>query len=196
MVKISRIYTRTGDDGSTGLLGNVRVHKESPRVTAYGDLDELNAAIGSVRTALRTTPVQGLDEKLEFLQQRIFDVGAILAAPPGQSHASLPSLSTGDITRLEHWIDELVNGLPVLQSFVLPGGDEINSRLHIARTICRRAERSVLTLHRIEPLPAELLQFINRASDLLFAMARHAAHAQGAIEYLWLPGKKSDTSLS
>lgn len=189
MVRISKIYTRTGDDGSTALLGNERVPKDSLRVSAYGDIDELNAHLGIVRVQMSIDALPELERKVELLQQRLFDLGALLATPSQMSHPSLPRLAPETVDEMERWIDALIEPLPVLTSFVLPGGSELNARLHVARTVCRRAERSVLSLHRSEGVDAVILKFINRLSDLLFAMARYTAHVQQSPEYLWVPGK-------
>ena len=188
MVKINKIYTRTGDDGTTGLVGGERIPKDHPRVAAYGEVDELNAVIGWSRTLADQFKLFPLQEKLERIQHELFDMGAILASPPGAAHASLPALSDDQIARLESWIDEAVADLPELRSFVLPGGNELNSSLHIARTVCRRAERNVLALSRDEAVPQNVLVYLNRLSDLLFAFARFASMQTGANEYLWRKG--------
>jgi cob(I)alamin adenosyltransferase len=201
MVKINRIYTRTGDDGSTGLVGGDRVPKDSLRVEAYGEVDELNAALGIARTcAEKALKNQQADkpcakgaqllEQIALLQNELFDLGAELATPPGKEWPTMVTISASQIERLEHWIDDHTKDIPELRSFVLPGGTDLNASLHLARTICRRAERRVLTLSRHEKVSALALTYLNRLSDLLFAMARAESHRTGASEYLWEPGRK------
>jgi len=186
MVKINRIYTRTGDGGETGLVGGPRVPKDSPRVEAYGELDELNAALGWARTiADRST--SPLRDKLAALQNELFDLGSELATPPGAAWPGMIQAGPAQVKRLEEWIDELNAPLPELRSFVLPGGTELNSVLHLARTICRRSERAILRLSRVEEVSADVLAYINRLSDLLFAMCRAESHHAGVPEYLWKP---------
>ena len=201
MVKINRIYTRTGDDGSTGLVGGDRVPKDSLRVEAYGEVDELNAALGIARTCaekglktenaekFRTKGAQLL-EQISLLQNELFDLGAELATPPGKEWPTMATISASQVERLEHWIDDHTKDIPELRSFVLPGGTDLNASLHLARTICRRAERRVLTLSRHEKVSALALTYLNRLSDLLFAMARAESHRTGTAEYLWEPGRK------
>jgi cob(I)alamin adenosyltransferase len=205
MVKINRIYTRTGDDGSTGLVGGERVAKDSLRVEAYGEVDELNSALGVARTLAEKilvseknnpedTKLKQLLEQIASLQNELFDLGAELATPPGKEWPTMKVISGGHIERLESWIDEHTKNIPELRSFVLPGGTELNAALHLARTICRRAERRVLTLSRQEKVSAHALTYLNRLSDLLFAMARAESHRAGSPEYLWKPGGNSAES--
>ena len=191
MVKINKIYTRTGDDGQTGLVGGARVAKDSIRVRAYGDIDELNSFLGWARTICERTSGHALLSKLQELQNDLFDLGSELATPPGGAWPGMVTIQPHHAQKLEHWIDELMDGIPELRSFVLPGGTDLNSALHVARCVCRRAERSALELSRTEPVSKELLIFINRLSDLLFAMARFESHRSGTPEYLWTPGKSS-----
>lgn len=193
MVKINKIYTRTGDDGSTGLVGGERVRKDHPRVTAYGDIDELNAVLGWARTLCEKLPRPTLLSKLTLIQNELFDLGAELATPAGTTWEGRLVMTAAQSTRLEQWIDELTGGIPELRSFVVPGGTELNSILHMARTVCRRAERSIISLMQSEPVSTELQTYVNRLSDLLFAMARHESSISGASEYLWVPGKDRPT---
>jgi cob(I)alamin adenosyltransferase len=188
MVTLNRIYTRTGDDGTTGLVGGERVKKTSLRVCAYGDIDELNCHIGVCVTILADGSIQALHEKLITIQNELFDIGSELATPPGEAWPGLPQTTSLHVERLEKWIDELNSGLPELKSFVLPGGSPLNAHLHLARAVCRRAERAVLVLADTDPVSADILHYLNRLSDLLFVMSRSAAHAAGAQEYLWVPG--------
>jgi len=172
-----KIYTKTGDDGSTGLLGGSRISKASPRVQAIGDVDELNAAIGAVR-------VVHTDSLLEMVQCALFDLGAELASPPNSKYeVDGPSISNS--IELEHSIDEMNGSLPPLKNFILPGGSEAAVRLHLARGICRRAERSVLALNELEAVSIESRVFLNRLSDWLFVAARAANAAAGIEDVPW-----------
>lgn len=190
MVKINRIYTRTGDDGTTGLVGGERVPKDHPRVEAYGDVDELNSIVGWARTLAENHKLYDMAPKLERIEHELFDIGAVLATNPKSDMKGIPNIVDEQIRRLEQWIDSAVEGLPELKSFVLPGGNDANSVLHLARAVCRRAERSVLRLSRSEQVPQPVLIYLNRLSDTLFAFARQAAHQIGTGEYLWQPGQK------
>lgn len=189
MVKINKIYTRQGDDGDTGLVGGSRIAKDALRVEAYGDVDETNAHIGWARTLAERSGVDALSSKLARIQNELFDLGSQLATPAGAEWQGMILMSDAHSTRLESWIDELIEGLPELRSFVLPGGTELNAVLHVARTVCRRAERSVLRLSRAETVARPVLVYLNRLSDLLFAMSRYESHRSGTPEYLWKPGE-------
>jgi cob(I)alamin adenosyltransferase len=188
MVKLNKIYTRTGDDGSTGLVGGGRVPKNSPRVCAYGDLDELNAYIGLCYTIANNEQKSPLSDKLLRIENELFDLGAELATPPGQEWPTMTKMGAQDVERLEQWIDELNAPLPELRSFVLPGGSVLNANLHLARAVCRRTERSVLDLKEVDFVSQEVVHYINRLSDLLFVMSRYALHLEGTSEILWVPG--------
>jgi cob(I)alamin adenosyltransferase len=178
-----KIYTRTGDGGETGLFDGTRVAKSDPRVSAYGDVDELNAWLGLVRSG--ASDVQ-LAEMLERIQRDLFAIGARLADPAGRIAARVTktAVTAGDIGRLEGWIDLLESELPPLRRFVLAGGCPTGAALHVARTVCRRAERSMVSLggDAVEP---ELVIYVNRLSDLLFMMARAANRRVGAAEAEW-----------
>jgi len=190
MVKINRIYTRTGDNGTTGLVGGQRVKKNSRRVNAYGELDELNAFLGWARTLALRGGQKKIEEQLAALENELFDLGAYLASP-ADSEQGLPlSIGSVHIERLEQWIDEAIDGLPELRSFVLPGGSELNSALHIARCVCRRVERALLTLQETEKVEQDAISYINRLSDYLFAAARRAAKEEKGVEFLWKVDKK------
>jgi cob(I)alamin adenosyltransferase len=177
-----KIYTRTGDDGRTGLLGPGRVPKHAPRVEAYGAVDELNACLG----VARTFDAQGwLTAELDAIQTRLFHLGAELATSSPAMLESLARLTDEDVTTLEGWIDRLEADLAPLTSFVLPGGDPIAAHLHLARTVCRRAERRVVALAAEETVDPRLVRYLNRLADLLFVMARWANHRAGVPETLW-----------
>jgi cob(I)alamin adenosyltransferase len=189
MVKLNKIYTRTGDDGSTGLASGERRSKADPRVDAYGDIDEANSAIGLAR--LSTNHMPELDAMLERIQNDLFDLGADLATPPSDKPLGYEPLRVvpAQVTRLEAEIDALNGRLSPLRSFVLPGGSPASAGLHLARTIVRRAERRMIALKEEgEEVSAAALQFVNRLSDFLFVAARVANH-DGADDILWRPGQ-------
>jgi cob(I)alamin adenosyltransferase len=178
-----KIYTKTGDSGETALLGGQRVSKSAPRVAAYGEVDELNAWLGFVRS---TTADEALSPMIDRIQRDLFAIGARLADPAGTVAAKVAkAVVTGDdVARLEHWIDSLEADLPPLRRFILAGGSPSAASLHVARTVCRRAERSVVALGAgaVEP---DVLVYLNRLSDLLFVMARAANHRAGVAESEW-----------
>lgn len=180
-----KIYTRTGDAGDTGLFGGSRVPKDDPRVAAYGDVDELNAALGLARA---TPPGELFDETLEAVQRDLFAIGGRLAAPdPAKGRAALEktALEAARVGALEAAIDEADLELAPLRAFVLPGGAPKAAALHLARTVCRRAERSVVALAREADVPPVLLVYLNRLSDLLFTLARLANHRAGRPDVTW-----------
>lgn len=174
--RLSRIYTRTGDDGSTGLGDGQRVPKDSLRVTAYGTVDEANSSIGLLLASEMGDDIRRL---LIAIQHQLFNLGGELCIP-GHS-----AIETADIERLEHWLDHYNGGLPPLKDFILPGGGESSARCHIARTVVRRAERDVIHLSHAEPVRAEAIGYLNRLSDLLFVLARVLARSSGHEETLW-----------
>jgi cob(I)alamin adenosyltransferase len=178
-----KIYTRTGDDGTTGLFGGERVPKQQARVEAYGSVDELNSAIGQVRCE----PLDPLSSQvLETLQNELFVLGAEVACVPGkESSLGIRLLNLEAVTRLESWIDEAEKALPPLKAFILPGGTRGSAGLHVARTIARRAERSLLRAGEQAPVRRDLIMYLNRASDLLFVLARRANHLAGVADTLW-----------
>jgi cob(I)alamin adenosyltransferase len=180
-----RIYTRTGDDGSTGLLGPGRVPKHAARVEAYGTVDELNAALGRARVL---DAQSWLTAELSTLQSKLFQVGAELAATTTEVLGKLERISDEDVTAVERWIDRLEAELPPLTSFVLPGGSALGAELHVARTVCRRAERRLVALLQGEPVDPRLVRYLNRLGDLLFVMARWCNRRAGAAETEWHPG--------
>lgn len=183
-----RIYTRTGDDGTTGLFGGERVRKDILRIESYGDVDELNSALGFVRSLLAEhNPVA--DMLLGTIQDDLFVLGADLATPPG-SRAQALRISQDRITFLENRIDTLESDLPPLRNFIHPGGCTAGAALHVARAVCRRAERHVVRLFHHEPDTGPLpMQYLNRLSDLLFVCARWVNHAVNIPEHLWQSGR-------
>jgi len=181
MVKLNRIYTRSGDDGTTGLGDGTRVTKTSARIEAYGTVDELNAVVG---LCLVHAGEEAPWSWLRRVQNDLFDLGADLAVPLAPDEAGRLRVGAARVTRVERWIDEANADLPELTSFVLPGGTPLAAGLHLARTVCRRAERRVLALGETEPINREVPRFLNRLSDLLFVLARRAA---GPHEVLWVP---------
>ena len=178
-----KIYTRTGDTGETSLLGGRRVPKTEPRVAAYGDVDELNAWLGLVRSSAEDAQLAAM---LEHLQRDLFAIGARLADPAHRigGRVAKTAIGAADIERLEEWIDLLEAELPPLRRFILAGGGRAGAALHVARTVSRRAERTIVSLgpDAVEP---ELLIYMNRISDLLFVMARAANHRGGHAETEW-----------
>jgi cob(I)alamin adenosyltransferase len=180
-----RIYTRTGDEGDTGLFGGGRVPKFHPRVDAYGDIDELNAFIGLARSI---DVLPRIDEVLVPLQRDLFAIGALLATPDREKmreHLQKARLDDTRVAQLERSIDEAEAELEPLRAFVLPGGSPKAAALHVARTVCRRAERKVVELSGSEDLPPVVLVYLNRLSDLLFVLARLAGKRGGAGEVTW-----------
>jgi len=182
-----KIYTRTGDDGSTGLLGSGRVLKSAPRVEAYGSVDELNAVLGMARA---TDPAGWLAAELDAIQSRLFNLGAELATAEARMLERLERVSDRDVAQLEQWIDRLEEGLPPLKSFIVPGGSRLAAELHFARTVCRRAERRAVALREHEPVEPVLVRYLNRLADLLFVMARWCNHREGIAENEWRGGAR------
>ena len=183
-----KIYTRSGDAGETGLFGGPRVSKDDLRVEAYGSVDEANAALGEARARAHASADGELESLLAAAQDRLFTVGAELATPPNaRARQVLPAIEPAWTKELEDAIDRLDAGLPPLRQFVLPGGPPLASALHLARAVCRRAERRVIALHRREPVSPLALAFLNRLSDFLFVAARAANHRAGVAEIPWNP---------
>ena len=180
-----KIYTRTGDSGDTGLFGGGRVAKDDQRVEAYGDVDELNAVLGMAR-AVEVMP--RIDEVLVPVQRDLFAIGALLATPDRDKmaqHLEKARIDEERVTQLERLIDDAEAELEPLRSFILPGGSPKAAALHVARTVCRRAERRVVTLQRTVEIPSLVVIYLNRLSDLLFTLARLANHRAGAGEVTW-----------
>jgi cob(I)alamin adenosyltransferase len=201
MPKLTRIYTRTGDDGTTGLVGGQRVKKNALRIETYGTIDELSSVIGLARTALsavqRTRPVQDaaranavalrLDAWLAWTQDILFNVGSELATLPDDRWPGMPLVAEADASALERAIDEAQTELAPLANFIHPGGAYAGAFLHQARTVCRRAERLLTTLSETEPVSADLFRYVNRLSDALFVWSRWINHALDQPEHLWDP---------
>lgn len=180
-----KIYTRKGDTGTTSLLGGTRVPKHHLRIEAYGTVDELNSYLGLVRD---TAAIAALDEVITGIQERLFTMGSHLALDPDHAgKMKLPELSAGDILFLEEEMDRLDAQLPEMKHFILPGGHVAASHCHVARCICRRAERCLTSLHDHEPVEPILLQYLNRLSDYLFVLSRWMAQEKGAVETPWIP---------
>ena len=186
MVKLNKIYTKTGDGGSAGLVDGSRVSKSTLRMAAIGEVDEANAAIGVAIAALDNDTIA--DHLLE-IQNDLFDLGADVATP-GEIDGAL-RIVISQVRRLEDDIDVMNTGLPPLESFILPGGSAAVASLHLARAIVRRAERAAVTLHEAEPLNPQLLAYLNRLSDHLFVAARFVAAREGG-DILWKPGATRD----
>jgi cob(I)alamin adenosyltransferase len=187
-MRISKVYTKTGDKGITGLVGGERVPKNHVRIEAYGDVDELNASIGIVRCFNRDSADSERDRvesMLQRIQQDLFNLGADLATPPDKRWPDMVRTQDVDVTRLENWIDELNGALPPLKEFILPGGRPVSAFLHQARTQCRRSERRVISLMETEPeMELNAMQYLNRLSDFLFVLGRYTERNQ-ADEELW-----------
>jgi cob(I)alamin adenosyltransferase len=195
-VRITRVYTRAGDKGETALVGGRRVRKDSPRIEAYGTIDELNSVIGLARAfnAEAKKPSRKsrrLDEVLRGLQNELFDLGSELATPAESFYEGMFRVGPDQVNALERLMDECQKELPPLKSFVLPGGGRVGGFLHQARTVCRRAERRVLELSRVEDIGEWPLKYVNRLSDLLFVLSRWVGKHLGETEYLWQRGLAS-----
>jgi cob(I)alamin adenosyltransferase len=187
MVKLNRIYTRTGDDGTTGLADGSRAPKDDLRIAAYGTVDELNAVVGMARQELAG---EEPDPLLARIQNELFDLGADLATPGAEGGLRI---TPDQVRALEAAIDGANERLQPLESFVLPGGSALSARLHLARTVCRRAERALVSLARRDPINLHGLHYLNRLSDLFFVLAR-VANDDGAQDVLWVPGGSRDAS--
>ncbi|HTX20156.1 MAG TPA: cob(I)yrinic acid a,c-diamide adenosyltransferase [Bacteroidota bacterium] len=177
-----RIYTKKGDKGETGLFGGGRVSKDSPRIEAYGAVDELNSLLGVARSS---SPPKGIDKILARLQADLFVLGADLATPRSVVGAKVPRIRSSNTRFLERTIDSLERSLPRLTSFVLPFGTPAAAHLHLARTVCRRAERLTVRLSKSDRLGADVIPYLNRLSDLLFVLARYANWTGGGNEIRW-----------
>lgn len=189
-----RIYTRTGDRGETGLFGGQRVGKDHVRVDAYGEVDELNAVVGLAVVQLRAEGMDELARRLQVVQADLFTLGAHLATPApedgGRESSYIPALPEERVAEMEAWIDAADAELEPLRSFILPGGGEAAARLHLARTVCRRAERRVIALAREARVPEAQVVYLNRLSDLLFTLARLANHRSGVGDVAWAGGSR------
>ena len=177
-----KIYTKKGDAGQTSLIGGTRVEKDHIRIEAYGTLDELNSWMGILRDHAVFASKQTL---IQNIQDKLFVMGSDLASDPGKSKMKLPELQQADVDLLETDMDEMDDTLPALTNFVLPGGHSANSHAHVARCVCRRAERCAVSLNHISPIEPLILSYLNRLSDWLFVLARYASQQAGAREILW-----------
>jgi cob(I)alamin adenosyltransferase len=196
-MRITTVYTRGGDKGETGLVGNRRVSKDSPRIEAYGTVDELNCIIGLARAFARklVLPVAAsvrLDKELNKIQNELFVVGSDLATPLEDRWDNMPLIEQHHIDELENLIDELAGELGPLKEFVLPGGGVVAAHLHQARTVCRRAERASVTFRHEEPADDFVVPYLNRLGDALFVLARWIARQEGEPEILWERGGKGE----
>ena len=195
MVRLNRIYTRGGDDGSTSLVGGERVGKDDLRIEAFGTVDELNATIGLCRERNAATGSDSearviIDTMLERVQQQLFDLGSGLATRLESRWPGQPVVTADDVVWLETSIDTMNAELEPLRSFVLPGGGPVGAMTHLARTVCRRAERAAFRLSKLEPIAEDDLRYLNRLSDFLFVLGRWVARRHGEPEPLWTPGKR------
>ena len=191
-ITINKVYTRTGDEGKTGLVGGQRVAKDHIRIEAYGDVDELNSAIGGCREAIKDyidghPQLLAVSDILLRIQHELFNTGTVLATIPEDITSDLPCITELDIQRLENEMDKFNTDLPVLHSFVLAGGSKANIWFHMARNICRRAERRSISLSRECELDPLVIKYLNRLSDALFVYSRWVNHAIGCDEVTWNP---------
>jgi cob(I)alamin adenosyltransferase len=191
-IRITRVYTRGGDKGKTALVGGKRVPKDTPRIAAYGSVDELNAIVGLARTfnadGAASAHQRRLEDLLKLVQNQLFDLGSELATPPDAAYEGMYRVSADDVKALESEIDGLQTDLTPLNSFILPGGGRVSAFLHQARTVCRRAERDILRLSRDEAVGDFVLPWVNRLSDLLFVLSRWVSKQLGEPEFLWERG--------
>lgn len=190
-VTLSKIYTRTGDEGQTALVGGQRVSKDALRIEAYGTVDELNAVIGLAITSIPDgiPALRPLAGRLVRVQHELFNLGSLLATEPADLRPGQPVITVEDVARLEREMDEANAVLEPLRSFVLPGGCRLNAELHLCRTICRRAERCTVSLAAQDPTLPAAVQYLNRLSDALFVWSRLASRLLGHPEKLWQPNQ-------
>jgi cob(I)alamin adenosyltransferase len=193
MVRLNRIYTKAGDGGQTRLASGEKVEKNSGRIETYGTVDELSSCLGLARTALQAADAPAgaaeLDAVLRRIQNELFNLGSDLATTPAHRHPKQPVIEARHVEALEREIDQWNESLPELRSFILPGGGWVASYLHLARTVCRRAERLLVTLIATDEISPQALPYLNRLSDALFVMSRHASRLYGEPEPLWEPEK-------
>jgi len=199
-IRITRVYTRGGDDGETALVGGRRVPKDDLRIEAYGTLDELNAAVGLARVfnseAAAGVARDRLEAILQGIQNELFDLGSELATPTDAAYEGMFHVGDNDVSALEQLMDECQKDLEPLNSFILPGGGRVSAVLHQCRTVCRRAERTVLKLGRVEDIGPWPLRYLNRLSDLFFVLSRWIGKQNGEPEYLWERGLRAHTRRS
>lgn len=199
-IALNRIYTRMGDSGQTRLVGGQAVAKDEDRIECYGTVDELNSFVGVARTTAQELSGQynaigALAEILKRVQHELFNLGSILATLPEDVHPKQPRVTTVEIEQLEREIDAANEVLPPLRSFVLPGASRLDAELHVARTVCRRAERLLVRLARETSVPEDAVRYLNRLSDALFVWSRWANHGMGIAETLWEPNSTASGSL-
>ena len=194
-IRITRVYTRTGDQGNTRLVGGKRVPKDALRIEAYGTVDELNAIVGLARVfndaASPSAARDRMEQILKRLQNELFDLGSELATPPDATYEGMFRVAAEDVKALERLMDDCQRDLEPLNSFILPGGGRVSAFLHQCRTVCRRAERIVLRLSREEDIGPWPLRYLNRLGDLFFVLSRWIAKQAGEPEYLWERGLRS-----
>ena len=189
---LNRIYTKMGDAGQTSLAGGQRIPKDDPRIEAYGTVDELNAFIALAKLSCgESEKLSALAAILRRVQHELFNLGSILATKPEDVHPKQARVTGIEVHQLEREIDKMNAEVPPLRSFVLPGGTRVNAELHVARTVCRRAERLVVALARREEVPAEAVRYLNRLSDGLFVWSRWVNHTLGVAEALWDPNESA-----
>ncbi len=186
---LNRIYTRRGDRGETSLVGGQRVSKDALRIDCYGVVDELNAFVGMACLSAEEAGLGKFCAILRRVQHELFNLGSILATLPEDVHPMQPRVTDADVKQLEQEIDQMNECLPPLRSFVLPGGSRLNTELHVCRTICRRAERLLVSLSREEQAPSDSIEYLNRLSDALFVWSRWVNQKLGLPEVLWQPNQ-------
>jgi cob(I)alamin adenosyltransferase len=201
---INRVYTRHGDAGSTRLVGGQQVPKDDTRIEAYGTVDELNSFVGAARVSLAealphapagsAAPLAALGETLGRVQHELFNLGSILATLPADVHPRQPRVTAAEVSALEADMDFIEGELPALRSFVLPGGCRVNTDLHVTRTVCRRAERLLVTLAKSTEVDPEAVKYLNRLSDAFFVWSRWASHLLGVAEVLWEPNRAASAT--
>lgn len=179
-----KVYTKKGDQGTTGLIGGTRILKSSLRIEAYGTVDELNSHVGMLRDLIQNEVLQ---TQLLEIQDRLFTLGSHLAADPAKSKMKLPDITSEDVENLENWMDKMDEELEPMRFFVLPGGHPTVSHSHIARCVCRRAERIVVDLNQSEPVEAVIMKYLNRLSDYIFVLSRKLTKDLNADEKPWVP---------
>lgn len=182
-MKKSQLYTATGDHGTTSLIGGTRIDKDAPKIEAYGTVDELNSQIGLLAAHMASDPLMA--PEFPVIQSRLFDIGSSLATPSSPAATPPAGVAAADVASLEALIDRVDSELPPFRCFVMPGGSIAAAHAHVARTVCRRAERRVIALSKLEPVDPTGLIYLNRLSDLLFAVARRCNVAAGCPEVVW-----------
>ncbi|MCC7339550.1 MAG: cob(I)yrinic acid a,c-diamide adenosyltransferase [Bryobacterales bacterium] len=195
-LRISKIYTKSGDKGMTSLVNGRRVAKNHARIDTYGTVDELNANLGLAAASIAELEagapgLERLGGIVSRVQHELFNLGSLLATDPAHLHPKQPRITEADVSMLEAEIDSMNEDLPELTSFVLPGGCRLNAELHVSRTVCRRAERLCYALSQEEEVPAEVLHYLNRLSDALFVWSRWASKMLGVPEVLWNPNRSA-----